>query len=332
MIQWITLVIHPGPPGDAGPSSLDWVLMGDTGRESDSSAALTSLLTQPVSSLRSHWGTICFQANEEMDGGAVWAWEQYPLPAIGSITKAQLYQGLHSSGALLALMTALLRINEQIRLSTIANPNDSSTWMRLTPKAAWSRLSISSGKPFLGGATHERPLLQSKSRRPDFAIHTARDVQRIIAAGDSQPGGQLPPLTADAKTALFAYGAHVHEDPSTVPPHVYAQYGTYNDVPNGTILAQRDGAVFIKTLQQFGSGAGVWVTHGRLPKKSVKDPLDPKVPMVDAISKSGHAGVLSGLPVWSQEGYEYKTGTWQEVYVKQEEKDGALAMTVYWNF
>ena len=140
--------------------------MGDTGRESDSASALTSLLTQPVTGLRSHWGTICFQANEEMDGGAVWAWEQYPLPGLGSINKSHLYQGLHSSGAMLAMMTALLRVNEQVRLSSTANPRDSSTWRRLSPRPAWSRLSISSGKPFLGGATHDRPLLQSKSRRP----------------------------------------------------------------------------------------------------------------------------------------------------------------------
>jgi hypothetical protein len=200
--------------------------------------------------------------------------------------------------------------------------------MRLAPRPAWSRLSISSGKPFLGGATHERPLMQSKSRRPDFAIHTARDVQRIIAAGDSQPGGQLPPLSAACKTNLFAYGAHVHDDPATVPAHLYERYGTYNDVPNGTVLAQRDGAIYIKTLQRFGAGAGVWITHGRLPKKSLKDPLDPKVPMVDAIAKSGHSSVLEHLPTWEQETFAYAPGTWQEVYAKKEDQ----AMAVYWNF
>lgn len=306
--------------------------MGDTGRHADGAAALEAVTTQPVTSQRSHWGTICFQANEEMDGGAVWAWEQYNLPRLGSITKAQLYQGLHSSGAMLALVTALLRIREQVSVHPDVHPRDSSTWMRVSPKSEWSRLSISSGKPFLGGAVHERPLLQSKSRRPDFAIHSARDVQRIISAGDSQPGGQLPPLSSASKSALFAYGAHVHEDPSTVPDHLYARYGELDSVPNGTILAQRDGAVFIKTKLQFGAGAGVWITHGRLPKKSVKDPLDPKVPMVDAIAKSTHASILDGLPVWEQDTYERQDGTWQEVCVRSEVVDGELAQLVYWNF
>ena len=65
--QWMTLVIHPGPPGDAGPSSLDWVLMGDTGLSPSSADTLAHLSSSAYSlnpNQRSHWGTICFQANE----------------------------------------------------------------------------------------------------------------------------------------------------------------------------------------------------------------------------------------------------------------------------
>jgi hypothetical protein len=44
-------VIHPGPVGDRGPSSLDWAIMGGAER----------------------WGVTVLQANAEMDAGDIWA-------------------------------------------------------------------------------------------------------------------------------------------------------------------------------------------------------------------------------------------------------------------
>lgn len=323
-------MIHPGPPGDAGPSSLDWALMGDTGDSPSSADTLIHLESREYSlnpTQRSHWGTICFQANEELDGGAVWAWEQYPLPHIGTLTKAQLYQGLHSQGAMLALFTALFRVYETVTHEGLE------VYVNAKPKVEWGKKSITTNEPFMGGPVHDRHLLQSKSRRPIWEYHTASDVLRIISAGDSQPGGQLPPLTTDSKTALFAYGACIHRDPLTVPVHLYEEtWGTLGNVPNGTILAVRDGAVFIKTEQRDGCGAGIWISYGRLPKKSMKDPLDPKVPMVDAIRKAGHGAALEGVKEWKQDGFEYREGEWQAVYVKSVAVDDGVAQLVYWNF
>ncbi|KAG8427580.1 RNA polymerase II C-terminal domain kinase beta subunit [Metarhizium acridum] len=37
---YLTLIVHPGPPGDAGPSALDWMLMGDDGTVADSQQLL----------------------------------------------------------------------------------------------------------------------------------------------------------------------------------------------------------------------------------------------------------------------------------------------------
>ncbi len=45
-----TIVIHPGPPGDRGASSLDWAI-ADSERE---------------------WGVTALQAAEEMDAGPIW--------------------------------------------------------------------------------------------------------------------------------------------------------------------------------------------------------------------------------------------------------------------
>ena len=51
-----TIIIHPGPPGDRGPSSLDWAIL-DGERE---------------------WGVTALQAVEEMDAGPIWAQPHVP--------------------------------------------------------------------------------------------------------------------------------------------------------------------------------------------------------------------------------------------------------------
>ncbi len=53
-----TVIVHPGPPGDRGPSSLDW--------------AITEGAPE--------WGVTALQAVEEMDAGPIWGWRTFPLP------------------------------------------------------------------------------------------------------------------------------------------------------------------------------------------------------------------------------------------------------------
>ena len=52
-------IVHPGPRGDRGPSSLDWAIMGGAGR----------------------WGVTVLQANAAMDAGDIWASVEFPVPA-----------------------------------------------------------------------------------------------------------------------------------------------------------------------------------------------------------------------------------------------------------
>ena len=54
---WPTIVIHPGPEGDRGPSSLDWAMMD----------------AEPV------WGVTALQAVDEMDAGPIWATRTFPV-------------------------------------------------------------------------------------------------------------------------------------------------------------------------------------------------------------------------------------------------------------
>jgi putative two-component system hydrogenase maturation factor HypX/HoxX len=81
------LVVHPGPPGDRGPSSLDWAVAEET----------------------SHWGVTVLQAEAAMDAGAVWAARTYPVPLVG---KSDLYRGEVSDAASAAVLLAVERFAE----------------------------------------------------------------------------------------------------------------------------------------------------------------------------------------------------------------------------
>ncbi|WP_157254062.1 enoyl-CoA hydratase-related protein [Nonomuraea typhae] len=64
------VIVHPGPPGDRGPSSLDWAV-AEGARE---------------------WGVTALQAVEEMDAGPIWGYRMFPLPA-EAVRKSSLYNG-----------------------------------------------------------------------------------------------------------------------------------------------------------------------------------------------------------------------------------------------
>ncbi|MEV6299425.1 enoyl-CoA hydratase-related protein [Actinoplanes sp. NPDC051861] len=75
--RWRTVIIHPGPVGDRGPSSLDWAI-------SDGAPA---------------WGVTALQAVEEFDAGPIWATRTFPMPAAPP-RKSALYLGPVSDAAL----------------------------------------------------------------------------------------------------------------------------------------------------------------------------------------------------------------------------------------
>ena len=79
------LVVHPGPPGDRGPSALDWAILRGVG----------------------HWGVTVVQAAAEMDAGAVWSSSIFPMRAA---TKSSLYRHEITNGAVDAVRSAIARI------------------------------------------------------------------------------------------------------------------------------------------------------------------------------------------------------------------------------
>jgi putative two-component system hydrogenase maturation factor HypX/HoxX len=80
-------IIHPGPKGDRGPSSLDWAIMGGAGR----------------------WGVTVFQASGEMDAGDIWSSVEFMLPRC---SKSSLYRTEVADAAVKALLLAVARFEE----------------------------------------------------------------------------------------------------------------------------------------------------------------------------------------------------------------------------
>lgn len=76
------LVVHPGIPGDGGPTALDWAIL-DGVRD---------------------WGVTVIEARAELDAGPVWAWAPFPMRAA---TKSSLYRHEVAEAAVTAVRAAV---------------------------------------------------------------------------------------------------------------------------------------------------------------------------------------------------------------------------------
>ncbi|MFF7468591.1 enoyl-CoA hydratase-related protein [Streptomyces sp. NPDC008092] len=82
--QHTCLIVHPGPLGDRGPSSLDWA----------------------IADRAAEWGVTVLQAEAAMDAGPVWASEPFPVAPVG---KSDLYRNEAADAALTAVHRAVRR-------------------------------------------------------------------------------------------------------------------------------------------------------------------------------------------------------------------------------
>jgi hypothetical protein len=340
MYQVLTLIVHPGPPGDAGPAALDWVLLGDRGVDCDASSALANL-AQPIDrslpltqQQRSHWGVTVLQADNTFDGGPVWSFDQFPLPDISNTPKSALYQGQITSATIRAVTVALSRISKAYAL--LPDPSHRASRVAVQVDPNWSLQCISHGVPFMGGAVHDRPQMKPGSRRPNFELHAAADVARIINCGDSQPGGTLK----TARSFIFAYDAKIHLHAQDLPAALIQESGcgSWDAIPAGKAIATRDGAVLFKTAPcghgdkcSHGCGVAVWLTHGRNPKATTSQALPAKIPMAEALRNAGDGDRLVDVPEWVVQDFTEVPGTWQQVFVRSVTEGDAIIQLVYWD-
>ncbi|QSB06718.1 enoyl-CoA hydratase-related protein [Natronoglycomyces albus] len=85
--RWTTVIVHPGPAGDRGPSSLDHAIMDG----------------------RSHWGVTALQAVEEMDAGPIWSTINFAMPN-PPVSKSALYNSAVADAAMLAIEETIAKV------------------------------------------------------------------------------------------------------------------------------------------------------------------------------------------------------------------------------
>ncbi|MBO0842049.1 MAG: hypothetical protein J2O46_02605, partial [Nocardioides sp.] len=91
-----TVIIHPGPAGDRGPSSLDHAILDARGR----------------------WGVTALSAVEKMDAGPVWHSQVFDVPA--GIAKSALYNGPVADAAMVCV--------DKVLAMVAAGEEPSETW------------------------------------------------------------------------------------------------------------------------------------------------------------------------------------------------------------
>ncbi|ODA84172.1 hypothetical protein RJ55_02690 [Drechmeria coniospora] len=338
--NYVTLIVHPGPPGDAGPSALDWLLVGDDGTEPDADRLLRRDLLSAVG--RSHWGVTVLQAIGELDAGQVWAFDQFPVDINeAGLTKSKLYRGPVTRAAVSATLAAVARIESAAKVDPSElsgaprSPPDSPAPDRrfsaeggggirpgLRASESFAELSVTSAEPFRGGDTHVRPLLKAGERDFDPTKHDAATVSRRIRSADSQPGC----LSAVFGPKLYLYGGAIEDSVTASPSHGFAP---------GCITDIRDEAVCIGTCDD----RGVWITHVRRLKTKADSSLWPKVPAVSGLVELGvlppvsppHLPMVLGrsLPEdWSRS----VPGTFQEIWVDMVVGGSGRLAYVYFDF
>lgn len=185
------LIVHPGPLGDRGPSSLDWAIQ--EGAET--------------------WGVTVLQADDVMDGGAVWATAECAVP---QVAKCDLYRGEVADAALEAVLLAVERVAHGTHAP---RPQHGPGWD--VPERT-------------------RPYLDQSVRRIDWRADPTALVLRKLRAADSQPGVLDEMLGGE----WFLHGGHPEDELRGRPGDLLATRA-------GAICrATVDGAVWIPQLRQ----------------------------------------------------------------------------------
>ncbi|QYX83507.1 enoyl-CoA hydratase-related protein [Streptomyces akebiae] len=211
------LIVHPGPVGDRGPSSLDWAIHEGADR----------------------WGVTVLQADAEMDAGDVWASVPCRVPPV---SKSELYRGEIADAAIEAVLLAVERFADgtyvplkQDGAGTSDAEADAEADADVHAHAGADVDADVDPPPCL----RTRPYLDQSVRRIDWAEDATEDVLRKLRAADSQPGVLDVLLGGE----WYLHGGHAEGVLRGRPGELLATRA-------GAICrATRDGAVWIPELR-----------------------------------------------------------------------------------
>jgi putative two-component system protein, hydrogenase maturation factor HypX/HoxX len=215
-------VVHPGPPGDRGPSALDWAVLKGAQR----------------------WGVTVLQAEEEMDAGPVWASATFPMR---EATKSSLYRNEVTTAAVAAVFEALENFAKGNSPHPVPLPMGEGTPELASERTAPSPLPEGEGqgeglRP-LSNTGDWQPAMKQADRAIDWQRDTTADVLRKIRSGDGTPGVKARLLGR----SLYLYDAHPAPLLHGVPGEPVAVSGP------ALAVATTDGAVWIGHMRDAAS-------------------------------------------------------------------------------
>ncbi len=250
-------VVHPGIPGDRGPSALDWAILKGLPR----------------------WGVTVLQAEAEMDAGPVWASVEFPMR---EVAKSSLYRNEVTEAATAAVFEALGRferggyVPERISPHPVPLPMGEGTLE--TPLRPVQGFPLPEGEgqgeglnPLLDSKTATQntipsvwqPAMKQADRRIVWQRDTTAAVLRKIRSADGNPG---------LKSSILGHGVYLYD--AHPAPHLKGAPGQAIAVSGPAVaVATADGAV--------------WIGHLRDPKS----PYPFKLPATRVLG-----GALAGLP------------------------------------
>ncbi|MFF9035608.1 enoyl-CoA hydratase-related protein [Streptomyces sp. NPDC014892] len=208
------LVVHPGPVGDRGPSSLDWAIHEGADR----------------------WGVTVLQADAEMDAGDVWASVPCRVPPV---PKSELYRGEIADAAIEAVLLAVERFAGGTYAPLKQDRTDAAADTAADAAADADAFAAADVGAVPRPRPRTRPYLDQSVRRIDWAEDATQDVLRKLRAADSQPGVLDVLLGGE----WYLHGGHAEGVLRGRPGELLATRA-------GAICrATRDGAVWIPELR-----------------------------------------------------------------------------------
>lgn len=164
-----------------------------------------------------NWGVSILEAAPDFDAGAIWASHEFPLSG-DPPAKSSLYRGPVTEAAVRGVLEAIARIE--------SGEFQSGSWH---PEQLPDIMPTAKGRL--------RPSMRQVDRAIDWTRDDTAAIVRKTRAADSAPGV----LGVLMEKSCFLYGAHDEEQLQGPPGH---------------ILARRDGAICIGTID-----GAVWISH-----------------------------------------------------------------------
>lgn len=275
--RWPTIIIHPGPVGDRGPSSLDYAILD----------------SEPT------WGVTALQAIEEMDAGPVWASRTFAMPTT-PVRKSALYIGQVADAAMECVAEVMAKAADPAYRPTpqqaarrevaSARPRpllrQADRWLRWDADTAAIIRAVRAadgapgapctlaGQPCYAYDAHPGPRTGLRPGQIGYRRHGAV----LVGTGDGsiwlghlrrQPAGGPPTVKLPATLALGAVAADFPEAPQADDSYRQIRYQRSGDVGyltfdfyNGAMSTEQGYRLAAALLRAIGQDTRVLVLRG----------------------------------------------------------------------